>query len=195
VASDTTNIFGTRTRKTTGPTRESRRGGMMAMGAFLIVLGILAMVAPKISGPGGLVFLGALLATGGVLELAVAMADRRPRRGLLDGQGLFSIAVGVVMMTQPRTGMAALSMLLAGFFFATGLFPAITALTERDPGWGWDVAFGVAAVLLGIATLIWGPIAASWLVATFVGIELVVRGATLFGAAIELERPPALTRP
>jgi len=163
------------------------RVGKALMGALLIVVGILCMVVPKISGRASVVVFGLLLALSGLLELIGGAGERRGRyRGTLMGGGLFALVVGAVMMARPNVGLAALTLLLAVFFFAAGLFPLVTALSERGTGWAWEVTFGVIAILLGVLVLVGWPVSSLWLVGTLVGIEIVVRGGTLLASAYSL---------
>jgi uncharacterized membrane protein HdeD (DUF308 family) len=164
------------------------RGGVALTGALLIVVGILCMVAPKISGSASIAALGALLALSGLIEI-IGGAPRRGRQGRtsLFGGGLFAVVVGAVMFARPHVGMAALTLLLAAFFFASGLFPLASALSERGPGWPWEVTFGGLAIILGVVVLATAPSwVALWFVGTWVGIEIVIRGATLLGSAYRL---------
>jgi uncharacterized membrane protein HdeD (DUF308 family) len=94
------------------------------------------------------------------------------------------------MVARPHIGMAALTLVLAVFFFAAGLFPLVTALSERGSGWAWEVTFGLIAIVLGVFVLVGWPVSSLWLVGTLVGIEIVVRGGTLLGSAYSLN-PPA----
>jgi uncharacterized membrane protein HdeD (DUF308 family) len=167
------------------PTSSSgARGGKAVIGALLIVVGILCMVAPKISGRASVVAFGVLLGLSGLLELiGGAVQPRNQYRGLLMGGGLFSLAAGAVMVARPFAGLVALTLLLAMFFFAVGLFPLVGALSERRAGWAWEVTFGAIATLLGLLVLAGWPVSSLWLVGTLVGIEIVVRGATLLASA------------
>jgi uncharacterized membrane protein HdeD (DUF308 family) len=161
------------------------------MGALLIVVGILCMVLPKISGRTSVVVFGLLLALSGLFELIGGVGERGGRyRGVLMGGGLFALTVGAVMVARPHIGMAALTLVLAVFFFAAGLFPLVTALSERGSGWAWEVTFGLIAIVLGVFVLVGWPVSSLWLVGTLVGIEIVVRGGTLLGSAYSLN-PPA----
>jgi uncharacterized membrane protein HdeD (DUF308 family) len=176
---------------TTGPTRTGEHGGVGSgaalMGALLVVVGILCMVAPKISGRASVVVFGGLLGLSGLIQIAAGLRDRGgDHRGMLVGEGLFSLAVGGVMVARPIVGMAALTLLLAAFFFASGLFPLIAALSARGSGWVWHATFGAAAIILGVIVLAWSPISALWLIGTLVGIEIVVRGGTLLASAFDL---------
>jgi uncharacterized membrane protein HdeD (DUF308 family) len=158
---------------------------------LLIAVGILCMVVPKISGRTSVVLFGVLLGLSGLIELIGGIGQFSTRsRGLLMGGGFFSLAVGAVMVARPLAGMAALTMLLAVFFFAAGLFPLVAALADRGPGWAWEVTFGAIAIVLGVLVLVGWPVSSLWLIGTLVGIEIVVRGGTLLASAYSLGPAP-----
>lgn len=162
-------------------------GGAVLMGALMIVLGILCLVTPAITGMAAIVVLGALLVASGVIELVHGARHKAAQHsGVLTAGGLFSIAVGLVMVLRPGVGLAAMTLLLAAFLLAVGLFTTFTALASRYPGRAWDLTFGIAAILLGVVAIPTWPISALWLVGLLVGVEIIVRGATLVAAGAGL---------
>jgi uncharacterized membrane protein HdeD (DUF308 family) len=167
----------------------SARVGKALVGVLLIVVGILCMVAPKVSGRASVVALGVLLALSGLIELFAGARDPGRYRGMLMGGGVFSVVIGAMLVARPLVGMAALTLLLAGFFFAAGLFPLVVALADRASGWAWEVVFGAISIVLGVAALARWPVSSLWLIGTLVGIEIVVRGGTLLASAHELTPP------
>ena len=115
--------------------------------------------------------------------------------------GFLSIAVGGVFLARPFAGLAAVSLMLAGYFFASGLFRAITSVIDRYRHWGFDLFYGAITVFLGVLLLQGWPATAFWLLGTLVGIELILRGAAVLGASLALRRAlqpgarPAHARP
>jgi len=149
------------------------------------------MVVPKISGHASVVAFGVLLGLSGLIELIGGARERGNQyRGVLMGSGLFALAAGAVMVARPFAGLVALTLLLAMFFFAAGLFPLVAGLLERGPGWAWEVAFGAISTLLGVLVLVGWPVSSLWLIGTLVGIEIAVRGATLMASAYSLGPSP-----
>jgi uncharacterized membrane protein HdeD (DUF308 family) len=158
------------------------------LGAVMIILGILCMIVPKVTGLASVIYLGLLLALGGIVEaIAGARTREGQHRGVLMAGGLFSIAVGVLMASRPQAGLAALTILLAGFLIATGLYGALTALFGRYRGRGWDLMIGIVALLLGLVAIASWPISALWLIGTLVGIEILVRGAGVMALGLGME--------
>jgi uncharacterized membrane protein HdeD (DUF308 family) len=164
------------------------RGRTVLLGTLMIIAGIICLIVPRVAGVASIFYLGLLLAVSGLIEmLGGGRESRIPHRGLLVGGGLFSFAVGILLMARPMAGMAAVTLLLTGFFFASGLAAAVTSASERYGGWIWDLAFGVLSVLLGIIMLASWPRVAVWMVGTLVGVDIVIRGATMMSAGTRRE--------
>src|SRR5690606_6796612 len=78
---------------------------------------------------------------------------------------------------------ASLTLLIAGFLFASGLFRGITSIADRYPRWGWDFAYAIVAVVLGIYILGQFPLSALWVLGAIVGAEIVEGVMALVSAA------------
>ena len=127
----------------------------------------------------------AVLAASGITGIVSAFVHRREGRFWLQFlSGVLATAVGVMMIARPLIGLAAVSLLIIGYFFASGLFHAITAVADRYRGWGWDFAYGIAAIALGIIGVVQWPLTLVWLVGTLVGLEILFRGLTLMSLAL-----------
>lgn len=78
------------------------------------------------------VFLGIALGAAGVVEIIGAFKHRRDRAAVMPAlSGILSVVVGVLFVTRPLVGVAALGLLVAAHFFATGLFRGIVSLADR----------------------------------------------------------------
>jgi uncharacterized membrane protein HdeD (DUF308 family) len=79
--------------------------------------------------------------------------------------------------------------LIAGFLLiASGLAKTIGAIAERSAGWGWFCANGIISIILGGMILRTFPVSAFWTIGVFVGVDLVVAGATLIGLGVSAKR-------
>ncbi len=173
-------------------------GGLFVTGLLVAAVGVIALLAYVTSGLASVILLGALLIGAGIVEMVYAFRVGREDRALLLLSGLLSIVVGVLFLIRPHAGMAALTFLLAGYFFVGGLFRLVTSIGERYPHWGWDFFYGLTAIALGVIVVAEWPFSAMWLVGTLVGVELIVRGVAMMGAGVGLrtvlhhpERVPA----
>ena len=85
-------------------------------------------------------------------------------------------------------------MLLAAYFIAAGLFHAATSLLERYDGWGWDLFYGVCAVVLGGIAATNMRTSGFWMVGALVGIEILLRGLALTFGGLQRGRHRRATR-
>ena len=169
--------------------RSSSWGWPFVLGLALVAVGVFALIAAGITGIASVLLFGALLAASGIAEIIGAFVHRKEGRFVLQLlAGILSAAVGVLMVVWPLVGLAAVSLLIIGYFFASGLFHAITAVADRYPNWGWDFAYGLAAIALGVIGVSQWPLTLVWLVGTLVGLEILFRGLNLMSWALAFRK-------
>ncbi|MBZ4422070.1 HdeD family acid-resistance protein [Myxococcus sp. RHSTA-1-4] len=177
---------------TGGPSRVTSAawGGLFVLGILVTLLGIVALGAAYLTSLVSAIFFGAMLTMMGIAEIVAAFRVRGsggPFWLYLLG-GILSTVVGLFVLVYPAAGLAALTLLLAGYFFASGLFHAITSLVDRYPRWGWDFLYGAVSIFLGVVVMSQWPISAVWLVGTMVGIGILFRGVSLIAGSLTLRR-------
>ena len=167
-------------------------------GIAMIVAGVLALLSPLAAGLSIALLVGVMLLIGGIAYLVLVFRSGSLARGAMAAiVGTLSLIVGGYCIAQPVAALAALTVVLAIYFVATGLLEVFAAIGARpDDGWVLLLVSGVISLLLGL--LIWAqfPLSGAWAVGILVGARLVVTGWTMTsiaGAAIELtgERGPA----
>ena len=158
-------------------------GGPFVVGLLISLLGCVALLSVGIDGLATVVFYGVVLAGTGIREIIHAFQVRKTGPFLLYLLGgVLSIVVGLMVMARPGAGLAALTLMLAGYFFATGLFRAITSGVDRYARWGWDCFDGIVSVLLGAVIMAQWPLSTVWAVGIVVGVGLLSRGIALIAA-------------
>ncbi|RYZ34731.1 MAG: HdeD family acid-resistance protein [Myxococcaceae bacterium] len=139
-------------------------------------------------------FVGMMLVIGGIAEIVAAVRMRTQATG---GGGLFwsfmlggvlTTVVGILAVMFPGAGLASLTLLLAGYFFANGLFHAITSVMDRYAQWGWDLAYGLISLFLGLSVMARWPTSSVWLVGTLVGVGVLFRGIAMMSGSLALRR-------
>lgn len=152
-------------------------GWMFAIGIILIIIGVLAIAAPFVATFASVVALGWLLIIAGVAQLLFTFSARQSSDFLLHSLiALFTLLIGILMVTHPTTTAMTLTILLAAFFFTLGLFRIYSALLLRFSNWGWVLVGGIIAIILGILILVHWPSSALWVIGLFIGIDLVFTG-------------------
>ncbi len=154
----------------------SRRGTVF--GIVTVILGVLSMMAPMISGLSVAVMFGMLLIVAGFLRLIWAFGEDSFGKGVLTFLiGGLMLVVGVLVLTRPMTGLLTLALLLAAFFLVDGIFEIIAAFQAKPAdGWGWLLFGGIVSVILG--WMIWSdwPVSGTWAIGILVGVKLLFAG-------------------
>jgi uncharacterized membrane protein HdeD (DUF308 family) len=164
---------------------ESRYWGWpMVIGILLIIGGAFALYASVLTSFISAIYIGAMLMVVGVLEIISGFRMRHTQPFLVYLlAGVLALVVGFMFLEHPETGILAMSLLVCGYLFASGLFRGVTSIAERYPRWGWDLAYGVLSIALGIYILRMWPIASFYLLGTLVAIEIIARGVSLVAAS------------
>ena len=166
-------------------TTASLWGGPFVMGLLLALLGVVALGAVVLTSLFSVIFYGSMMVMAGVFEVVHAFRIRKtgPFVMFLLG-GILSIGVGLMLLARPGAGMLALTLLLAGYFFASGLFRGITSVVDRYEGWGWDLAYGIVSVALGAIIFAQFPASSMWALGIVVGVEILFRGISIMAGAL-----------
>jgi uncharacterized membrane protein HdeD (DUF308 family) len=164
-------------------------GGPFVLGLLITLGGIFCMVASAAAGVASAILFGALMAVAGILEIVSAFRFRRHSRFMLYVlAGALAVAVGALLILRPMVGLAAITLLLAGYFLASGLLHGVTAVVDRYGGWGWDLLYAAVSVFLGVIIFAGWPLSSLWVVGVVIGAEIAVRGIALMGASLQLRR-------
>ncbi|MCL6509363.1 MAG: HdeD family acid-resistance protein [Anaerolineae bacterium] len=96
-------------------------------------------------------------------------------------QGVASIIIGVLLLSNPATTLVAIAIFLGAFWFVGGIFDVIGAFTRRDAdkGWLWALLAGIISIIAGLFLLgqpVLGAIILPVTLAILVGVSAVVSG-------------------
>jgi uncharacterized membrane protein HdeD (DUF308 family) len=150
-------------------------------GIVLVIMGFLAIAAPLAAGLSITTIVGILLAVGGISQSFLAFRAGAFGRGLwIFAVGLLMAITGIYMFTQPVAGLAALTIMLVAYLFATGICELIIALQIRPgPGWGWTMLSAVITLLLAIMLWRQFPVSGIWAIGILFGIKMIFSGWSL----------------
>lgn len=154
---------------------------VVGVGVVLLVLGVLAMASPLMTGVAITLTIGCFLIVGGVGQCLLAFRAGAFGRGLLILLiGLVAVLAGGYMIAQPLAALASITLFIAAYFFATGILAVITALQlGAARGRGWMLFNGVITFLLGLMLWRQWPLSGAWAVGVLFGIQLISTGASL----------------
>ena len=149
-----------------------------SLGLGLVILGVIACVAPLASGIAVALLVGlVLLAAGGVLVLfGLSARDAgKGNLGLIIG-GLAGIC-GLVLLVWPSAGLSVVRFVLVAYLLASGGSEAALALRLR-PEEGWSSALVAAAVSVAAGLMLWfdWPLSGARAIGLLVGSKLIAGG-------------------
>jgi uncharacterized membrane protein HdeD (DUF308 family) len=151
------------------------------MGVIMVICGILAVFSPLAAGASVMMFVGILLAIGGIAQCVLAFQAGAFNKGLLIFvAGALTAIVGFYLINKPLAGLAVIAFFLAIYFIVTGIFELVGAFQIRPAeGWGMMLFNGIVTLLLGI--MIWSqfPLSGAWAVGILFGVKLLLSGASL----------------
>lgn len=161
-------------------------GWFLGLGIVLMVLGIVAMIAPVAATLAAELVFGWLLIISGIAHGIHAVQSRSWKGFILQLLlGILSTAVGVFLLLYPLQGVVTLTLVLALYFIAEGIAKIVMAVQIRSmPNWGWLLTSGLLALVLGVLIWMQLPGAAAWVIGFMVGIDLVFSGLALVMLAL-----------
>lgn len=158
----------------------------LLLGIVMVIIGMAAIGAPFVSALAVTSFLGLVLVVGGILHAVHAFGMHGAGSVILGlVVALLYIVAGLMLLSYPLQGLVALTLFLAIFFFAEGIFKIVASTQLRAvPNWGWYLFSGIVSLILGI--LIWSgwPSSAIWAIGLLLGIDLIVTGFAMIAFAI-----------
>jgi len=164
----------------------------VAQGVVMTVLGILALIWPRISTVAVDLYVGWMFLIGGVLGLVALFLAPTVSSFLWSLlTTALSLLVGVLLLWHPVEGAASLTLVLVAFFLVEGLFQTALSLYYRSvfpESWGWMLFSGITDLIL-VAIIIMGwPTSATWTLGVIVGANLITSGLAILMVALAARR-------
>jgi len=158
----------------------AKAGGnrMTLFGVIAIILGILAMLAPVLTGMWVVILVGVLVLIGGIVRIIWAFQAASLGKGLpMFAIGGLTLLCGIVLLAHPLFASGILTILLALYFVLDGISEIVASVRLRPgSGWGWMLFGGIVSIWLGI--IIWRqfPLSGVWAIGILLGIKLLFVG-------------------
>jgi uncharacterized membrane protein HdeD (DUF308 family) len=171
---------------------------LLAMGIALVVLGVIALLAPMASGVLFDFLFGALLVGAGIVEFIDAFRSGTWQRGALLGlAGLVTLAAGALYIARPLVGLFALTVVFIAYLVYLGVFRIVMSfqLPKGTPGKGMSFVSGVVAIVLAFLSMAQLPNVSPWLIGTFIGVSLIFAGAARISVALGFRKAERLLTP
>ena len=98
--------------------------------------------------------------------------------------GILFGVVGLIMMNHPVGAAAGITLMLAAAFMVGGVVRIVVAAVEHFHSWPWVLLNGFISLFLGIYIWRHFPEDTLWVIGLFVGIDLILAGASLIVLAL-----------
>ena len=154
------------------------RNRITTFGVIAIILGMLAMLAPGLTGLSVALLLGVIVLAAGIVRIIWAFQAGTFGKGLVGVViGGLTLLCGILLIANPLFASGVLTILLVIYFICDGIIEIAAAMKLKPlEGWGWLLFGGIVSVLLGL--MIWGqyPLSGAWAMGILIGIKLFMIG-------------------
>jgi uncharacterized membrane protein HdeD (DUF308 family) len=165
-------------------------------GIALVILGVLAMLAPVLASVAIAAFFGWLLLVSGIVGLIATLRTRAaPGFAWSLLSAIVGIVAGALLLGWPVQGALSLTAVLIAFLLVEGGVTIFYALEHRSGlsgRWGWMLASGIVDLVLGIALFAGLPGSALWALGLLIGINMLFGGFALIAMALHARPAAAL---
>jgi uncharacterized membrane protein HdeD (DUF308 family) len=169
-------------------TAAKNAGWLMALGALVVISGLVAIAHPWASGRAIATLIGIALVIAGVARtLGTFQAGSFGQGALALTGGILTVLAGLMLMFMPGLGLATLTLLVAGYLLVDGIAGSILAFRVRpEKGWGPMLFSAAMSALLAILLFKEWPLSGLWAIGTLVGINLLFAGFSMIsvGSAV-----------
>jgi len=165
-------------------------GWFLFFGVVLIILGTGAIILPGLAGLALEIILGWLFVIGGVFQIIHSFWSKKIGGFFLSILvGILYLAAGILLLAYPLGGLLTLTLVLAAFLMAEGVFRIIWSLQSRRHGaWGWMFFGGLISLTLGALIYMRWPSSSIWVIGLFLGIDFIFGGWAMVMAALAVRK-------
>jgi len=163
----------------------------IAEGMLLIIAGVLAVIYPLISSAAIAVPLGWLLIATAVLQAVSLFGTRQmPHFSMQLLSVVITLLIGFLLLRNPQQAREVITLLVILFMMVQGVARLTFGFTIRPfQNWLWVALSGAAGVVLAILLIASLPEPPVWVIALFVGLELIGEGGAILALAWRVVMP------
>ncbi len=147
-------------------------------GVFLIIIGIVAIMQPAVAALSFSLLLAWIFVFAGVVEGVYAF-HQRAESGFMWKllAAVATLALGVIMLTNPIASIATLALVIGAFIFASGISSVMLGLSLKgQAGSGWVLFDGALSIVLAVLIAMGWPQNSIAFIGILVGICLISGG-------------------
>lgn len=171
------------------PLRAKSRG-IIALGVVYIVAGIVALGSVVLATVATVFVVGLMMVIAGIAEVINAFQVKTWGKFLFWLLlGALYIVAGFFAFANPLLAAAMLTLLLGISLVASGVMRVVLAFGMKQAmPWIWVLLSGAVTFLLGVVILAHWPVSSLYILGLFLGIDLVLAGASWVGIGLGLRR-------
>jgi uncharacterized membrane protein HdeD (DUF308 family) len=166
----------------------SKSGWIIALGIVYVVAGFVALGSVFLATVATVFVVGIMMLIAGVAEVINAFQIKAWGKFLLWLLlGVLYIVAGFMTFENPLLAAALLTLLLGFSLVASGIMRIVLAFSMKEGApWIWVALSGTITVLLGLVILAHWPVSGLYILGLFLGIDLVLAGASWIGVGFGL---------
>ena len=168
----------------------AKSGWIIALGVVYIIAGIIALGSVVLATVATVFVVGIMMVIAGVAEVINAFQIKTWGRFLLWLLlGALYIVAGLITFENPLLAAAILTLFLGIALIASGIMRIVLAFSmQAVMPWIWVLLSGVITLLLGLVIVAHWPVSSLYILGLFLGIDLVLAGASWIGIGLGLKR-------
>lgn len=168
----------------------AKSGWIIALGIVYVISGLVALGSVVLATVVTIFVVGIMMLIAGAAEVINAFQIKTWGKFLLWLLlGVLYIVAGFITFENPLLAAALLTLLLGFSLVASGIMRIVLAFSMREGmTWLWVALSGAITLLLGLVILAHWPVSGLYILGLFLGIDLVVAGASWIGIGFGLRR-------
>ena len=173
----------------TAPLR-AKSGWIIALGVIYLIAGFIALGSVAMATVVSVLVVGVMMIIAGVAEVFSAFQIKNWGKFLLWVLlGVLYIVAGFVTFQNPLLAAVLLTLVLGASLVVSGIMRMFLAFSmKRETPWIWVALSGVITLLLGVLILLRWPVSSAYILGLFLGIDLIMAGASWIGLGFGLRR-------
>jgi uncharacterized membrane protein HdeD (DUF308 family) len=168
----------------------AKSGWIIALGVVYIIAGIIALGSVVLATVATVFVVGIMMVIAGVAEVVNAFQIKTWGKFLFWLLfGALYIAAGFITFENPLLAAAILTLFLGIALIASGIMRIVLAFSmQAVMPWIWVLLSGIITLLLGLVIVAHWPVSSLYILGLFLGIDLVLAGASWIGIGLGLKR-------
>jgi uncharacterized membrane protein HdeD (DUF308 family) len=168
----------------------AKSGWIVALGVVYVIAGLIALGSVVMATVATVFLVGVMMLIAGAAEVINAFQIKTWGKFFLwILLGALYIVAGFVTFENPLLAAATLTLLLGLALLASGIARIVLAFSMKAATpWIWVLLSGVVTLLLGLVILAHWPVSGLYILGLFLGIDLVLAGASWIGIGLGLRR-------